>query len=292
MTPELVIIFCRVLRATAAMALWGGCGYLATLVPAALAGEIAARLRMFQLAALAIAVAASWALLPLQSAALMEEWSAACDPAVWRDVLTGTGIGTAWLWQAGAAAALLASQTMPSRLRMSATAIGAGLLLASLATGGHAVMRAGAVGLAFRAPLTLHLLGAGAWFGALVPVLLIMRQPDAPSPAAIEGLRAFSRAGHMAVALTLASGLAGSLLILGWPIHTASLYAGLLLAKVVAAMLMTLLAIFNRYVLVPRLGTDGAAALAGIRRNMLVSILLGLVAIVLVGVFGTLDPGG
>jgi putative copper resistance protein D len=195
--------------------------------------------------------------------------------------------------QATAAALLVAARRAPRRIRPGATAAMAALLLSGLALTGHAAMHEGALGLLHRANDVLHVLSAGAWFGALLPVLAILRlvaRPDCRGDA-VTALRRFSRAGHAAVALVLASGAANVGLVLGrWPTDLASRYEALLDLKVLAVAGMVALALVNRYALVPRLGRHPEATSAALRAATLAELPLGLAAMALVAVFGLMDP--
>jgi copper resistance protein D len=290
--PEAALAACRFILAAAAMLLWGGAGYLGVLVPRALAEGIAARLRVVQgLAVLGVA-AGVCAALPVQAARIGEGWPDALDPATLWAVLTRTRVGAAWLASAACALLVLAAQAGPRRHRQRATALAAGLVLASLAATGHAALHAGWLGLAHRANDVVHVLSGGAWLGALVPFVLVLRQHDGllAGEAAL-ALRRFSRAGHVAVALVLASGSLNTALVLGrLPTDLASPYQALLALKIGAVALMTVLALVNRYALVPRIARDRIRAGRSIRRLTVVEVGLGVAAVALVSVFGLLEP--
>lgn len=92
---------------------------------------------------------------------------------------------------------------------------------------------------------------------------------------ALVALRRFSRAGHLAVALSVLTGVASTAPVLGrWPVDLDSPYEDLLDTKAMAV--MTGLAIVNRYIFVPRL----PPTLPALCPATLVEVLLGL-----------LDPG-
>ncbi len=103
-------------------------------------------------------------------------------------------------------------------------------------------------------------------------------------------LRGYSLPGQICVALALLSGALNSLLILG-PDGLLRLtpYSALLLAKVLVVATMVVLALANRYLLVPRLG-QGPQAWQLLRRATAMEIALGVVAVALVAVFAGLDP--
>jgi putative copper resistance protein D len=284
---------CRFLHDAAAMLLWGGFAFLCALVPGALAACIAKRLARWRIAAVIVAAATTGVMLPLQAALIAGGWAAAGDPATLHALLLETSVGRAWQIEAAAALLLLSTLAAPARLRLPATAIAAGLVLASLSLTGHAVMQEGWIGAAHRLNDAVHLLAAGAWVGALVPLLPILRALDLPGErvAAEVALRRFSAAGHLAVALVLLTGVGNTLLVLGrWPTDWSSPYQALLSAKIAVVVVMVALALVNRYGFVPRLAGRRGAAAGALRRGTLAEIGLGLGAIGLVAVLGTLEP--
>lgn len=289
MTPTAALVFCRFAGDASALLLWGTCAYVAWLVPRGLAAAVADRLRPWIGSAVVAAVGATLAVLPIEAASIGDGWSDALDQAVIGAVLTGTSDGQAWAMQAVAAALLVAFRFVPTRAMLGGMAGAAALWLLGLTFAGHAVMDEGWLGVFHRGNDALHVLTAGAWFGALVPVLLILprlAQPEDRSSAAL-ALRRFSRAGHAAVAFVLLTGAANAALVLGrWPTDLASPYEALLNLKVLVVLAMVGLALLNRYVLLPRL----PSSLSALRRATLAELPLGLAAITLVAVFGLLDP--
>ena len=63
----------------------------------------------------------------------------------------------------------------------------------------------------------------------------------------------------------------------------------MLVAKIVLVAIMILLAVFNRFVLLPQL-KPGATALALLRTTSVVEVVLGSVVVALVSAFALLDP--
>ena len=281
---------CRFVQDTAALVLWGASAYLLRLVPEPLARTLQARLRIGAGVATALAAAATAAELPIEAASVGDGWRDALDSSVVGAVLTGTSGGQAWMVQATAAGLLVLFGLAPPRPRLFGVAGAAALMLVGLSLRGHAVMQEGWLGAVHRANDVLHVLSAGAWFGALVPVLLILPRLSRPAERAeaVMALRRFSRAGHVAVALVLLTGVANAALVLGrWPTNLHSPYEALLDLKVLAVLVMAGLAVVNRYVLLPRL----PPSLTALRRATLAEVPLGLLAVALVAVFGLLDPG-
>ena len=104
-------------------------------------------------------------------------------------------------------------------------------------------------------------------------------------------MRRFSTAGHGAVALVIATGAGNIALVLKtWRLDGSSPYQVLLSAKILVVLVMTVLAIVNRYVLVPRMAVDRGGALRALRAATVAEIALGAAAIACVSVFGLLEP--
>lgn len=292
MTPDAALIVCRFLHDAAAMLVWGGAAYLAALVPHRLADAAALRLKGTGLAAIAVAVATTAASLPIEAARLGDGWADAFTASGVGGFLFDTAGGGAWFWQAATAVALAAALPLPASARRFAVAAAAGAMLVTLALTGHAVMRDDAAGIAQRVNDAAHVLSAGAWFGALIPLAVVLRKLGEPALAAdaATALRRFSVAGHIAVALAILTGAANTLFIVGHlPNDWSSSYQALLSAKIAVAGVMVVLAIANRYTVMPRIGSYPSAVRA-LTRGTMVEIGLGLGAIALVAVFGTLDP--
>jgi copper resistance protein D len=293
MSPEAALDGCHFLRDASAMALWGALAFLWLLAPAGLAQDIERRLRVLLLALAVVAVATTAAGLPLAAASIGEGWPDAVAPAMLRDVLLDTSLGHAWQVEAAAALLLLAATFAPRPLWPKAGAIASGLLLASFALTGHAAMRTGWLGTGQRLNDAIHLLSAGAWFGALAPLLLALRALDAPCRRQQAGiaLRRFSRMGHAAVLLVIASGLINTALILGClPTRWTSPYQALLAVKCLLVLAMIGFAVLNRYGFAPRMARHPASAAAAIRIGAMTEIALALGVIGLASVFGMLEP--
>ena len=283
---------CRLAHYAALVFVFGTAAFLRWLAAPGLAAAIGQAVRMPVRLGLPLAAATTWLWLPLQAAEIGGGWSAAVDPGTLSAVLLDTGFGRAWLCRAVLSIALPLLATGWPR-RAGATALAAGLLLASLALTGHAAMQDGAAGLLHRLNHAIHLIAGGFWLGALVPFVLCLRSLPDPDlrHEAVRTLRRFSAAGHVAVAAVLASGIVNVVLVLGrWPTDWSSPYQALLAAKIAAVLAMVGLAVANRYILVPRIGRSNGPALRAIRTGAIAEILLGTAVLALVAVFGLLDP--
>lgn len=229
--------------------------------------------------------------LPLQAALVGDGWTDAVNLNLWQLYLA-TEAGHSWRWQLPLGLLLALWLLAGPGIRDSRWLWGfSGLLLASLALGGHAAATAGGLGLVHRLNQALHLLTTGLWLGSLPGVLLCLRQPPATLSNDVQHLlRGYSLPGQISVALALLSGALNGLLILGADgLLRLTPYSGLLLAKVVVVGVMVGLALINRYVLVPRLSRE-PHALTLLRRATVVEIALGVLAVALVAVFSGLDP--
>lgn len=288
-----VLALCRFARDGAAFLLWGGCLYVSMLAPTALRVRLAAWFARCRTAAVVVAAIAVVVLLPAQAAALGDGWADALDPGTVWGLLFETTIGTAWLVQAGAIVLLLVVTKWPRIPGDAATAAVSALLLTSLTLTGHAAMHEGWLGAAHRANHILHLLSAGFWFGALLPLLptlAVLDEPDLRRDAA-SALRRFSLLGHGAVVLVIATGTLNTLLVLGrWPTDWSSPYQALLAFKIALVAVMASLAVVNRYVVVPWMRTAQDSAVRSLRAATLAEVALGLGAIACVGIFGLLEP--
>lgn len=292
--PDVALTICRFLHNAVTMALWGSCGFLWAFVPAGLAGEIGPRLAFQRTTAVVVAVATTIVALPVEAAAIGNGWPDALDPATVRGVLFETSVGTAWLAQAAVALLLATTLALPASKRSGATALASGLLLATLALTGHAALHEGALGVAHRFNDAVHVLAAGAWLGALVPLLPLLlslndgtRRHDAGL-----ALRRFSKAGHGAVAVVITTGALNTMLVLGrWPTDWSTPYQAMLAAKIALVLVMMVLAIGNRYVLVPRIAYARDSAVRSLREATMAEIVLGALVVGLVSVFGLLEPG-
>lgn len=295
--PEAALALCRLLQDGGALLLWGGFGFLSMLVPAGLALHVERKLHHHSKSVARVLLVATLAALPLQSAGINSGngWADALDATTLSAVLWDTATGHDWLVQVVLSMALFAVLMIaaPSTLRQRVIALNAALMLLTFAFRGHAVMQAGWTGTAHRLNASVHVLAAGAWLGALVPLLPILSalQRAELRPEAIAALRRFSTAGHAAVALVIGSGLVNTALTLGqWPTNDSVPYQLLLVSKIVLVTAMVALAVFNRYVLVPRLSPKRPGVLRAVRRATITEIALGLSAVALVAVFSLLDP--
>jgi copper resistance protein D len=290
---SVALILIRFAHFASAMALFGASVFLAVLAPPRLRPALAQPVgRLMQSAAL-IAAASAVLWLIVESGEMGGDWADAIDPETISSVLLETAFGYVWRAHIVLAFALVLAALWRSPQPPALIAPLAAVFLASLGFVGHAAMREGAIGLAARGNQALHLLAGGFWLGALPPLLLCLaRYGDAGRGRDVAtALRRFSGLGHVAVAVVLATGLVNTYLMLGrWPTDFSSPYQACLATKIALVAVMTLLALYNRYRLVPRLAPAPEANLAPLRRNTVAELALGGAVLALVSAFATFAP--
>jgi len=289
---EAALAACRFTHYFGAMTVFGASVYIWLFAPEALRSALAAPLRGLLIGACVVLVVGAPIWLALLAAGMADDWSGAWDPGTIRAVLFDTAFGTAWIVHFLLSLALLAAFASGGQHRWALRACLAGLALASLSLTGHASMQAGAVGAVHRANDAVHLLCGGGWIGGLIPFLVCLSLSTEPKLRrdATDAMMRFSTTGHFAVALLILTGIANVGLTSGaLPYPPSTPYRALLLLKILLVAVMVGLAIFNRYVLVPRLARD-ASAQTTLRTACLAEVALGAVVVGLVSVFGLLEP--
>ena len=223
-----------------------------------------------------------------------------------RTVLTGTGFGrTAGIRIGLIVLALLLFLILPlGRSSWIAQALLGGAVVASFAWTGHGVRDDGAAGALHLGGDLLHLLGAGVWIGALVPLGLLVlsslrTRSEKTAYFTYAALERFSGIGPGVVAVLILTGLINSWFLIGIDRPGAlftTLYGQLLLIKLVFFAGMLALATANRCRLSPDLGAalrNGEAmeiALRKLRQSVLSETALALLVLLAVSWFGTLEP--
>ena len=282
-----LLIACRFAHFSAAMLLFGLSAFGSVVVPRALADRYAGVTRRISALLALVLVATGLGWFALEAGEAGNGWADATNPAMWAALASGTEFGTIWVWHIAISLVLLVATVLPRDIRRVALLAGSAALLASLGLVGHAAMQQSTVGLEHRINHMLHLLGAGFWVGALAPLLaclLALRVPEQRADATV-ALTRFSGLGHIAVAVTLLTGIINTGLTLGgWPIDFRSPYQLLLAIKIGLVAVMLSIALVNRYVLMPRLAVRGLVV------GTSAELLLGAAIIALVSAFATYDP--
>jgi copper resistance protein D len=286
------LALCRFAHFMAAMLTFGTSEYLWLYAPEQLKLALSPVARRLALIASLIALITAIAWLSLDSASMADDWSAAYDPGAIYAALTDTAFGNAWAARLVLAAALVAIVVFGPRTRWAATAVASAALLASLGLVGHAAMQTGAEGVLHRANHAVHLLATGAWIGGLVPFAMCLRayRRDDLRKDAVTAMMSFSFWGQFIVAAIILTGVVNIAMTSGRPpIPPTTPYRALLVVKLVIVAMMIALAVFNRFVLAPRLKTS-ATALAALRATSIAELALGSLVVALVSVFALLDP--
>jgi putative copper resistance protein D len=242
--------------------------------------------------------------LVIQTAILAGSLGEGLKPESLAAVITTTKFGPAALVRgaAGAVALGLALALRPGRGLFLACALLGLIVSVSIAWMGHGVATEGAPGLLHVAADVLHVLAAAVWIGALVMFFGLLRHAGRGSEsdhALHRALEGFSGIGTALVAILIATGLINSWFLVGLD-HLSGLwttaYGRLLSLKLVLFAAMLGLAAANRFRLTPMLGAglsgaaDPAAALAALRRSLLIETLVGFAVLLLVGWLGTQEP--
>jgi putative copper resistance protein D len=229
----------------------------------------------------------------------------AVDGSAFREIVTQSAIGSAWVVRMAAVAiALLAALALGrsphlARYCLLASAV---LAIATLVWTGHAGATEGRTGSLHRLSDIVHMLAAAVWIGGIAAFSWLLFQPlahqsDAHIRIAHRALEQFSRVGTLAVGLIVLTGLINSLSLMGLP-HPdtlfASRYGKLLLIKLGLFAAMLVLASANCWRLTPTLGAaieqdDLAHALRGLRQSLVLESSAALTILALVAWLGTLE---
>ncbi|KNC94340.1 copper homeostasis membrane protein CopD [Trabulsiella odontotermitis] len=279
----------RFIHFATVMVAFGGALYSGWWAPDRLRPLLARRFQHVMRIALAVSAVSTALMLMVQGGLMAGGWPDVLLPDVWFGVM-GTRFGNLWLWQIVLAwLSLIIFLLRPERsMRLMLFLLGFQLIL--LAGVGHAAMREGLPGVLQRLNHAVHLICASAWFGGLLPFIYCLRlargrwrQP------AIDTMMRFSRYGHLAVAGVIFTGIINAWLIQGTLISD-SAYGDMLLAKCALVALMVVIALVNRYVLVPRLSTNGEQAQQWFIRTTQAEVVLGALVLLAVSLFATWEP--
>jgi len=232
-------------------------------------------------------------ILALQSGQMGQGWTDTLRPSIWLAVLH-TDFGTVWIWHLSISLAILliigCSDVSPWRQRLLLMATS--WLLVTLALTGHTAMSQGLRGVLQRINQVIHLFSAAWWLGSLVPLLWclpLLRQ--ATRSDAMRALIHFSQSGHGAVALVILTGIINSCLIVGhWPLDFSSVYQRLLMLKIAVVAIMVIIAVTNRYRIVPMMTRHHRRSIQYLMMLTLTELVLGNVVLILVSIFATLEP--
>ncbi|WP_058912066.1 copper homeostasis membrane protein CopD [Entomohabitans teleogrylli] len=286
-----LLVLLRLIHFGALMLLAGSCTCSSLLASGDFQRLMIRRLARLWLPAAIAGLMSALLLFALQGGLMAGGWADTVKPQIWRALLN-TRFGAVWLWQMVLAlAGVMVVIMRPRRL--------SGLLLLLtcaqlilMAGVGHAAAGEGISGALQRINHGVHLLAASWWVGGLLPLLACMqmaRKARWRKPA-IQAMMRFSRYGHAAVVLVIVSGMVNSLMILGvsWPWHAG--YVRLLVLKTALVAAMIFIAVWNRYILVPRFARSDEQAKRGFIRLTCVEVALSALVLALVSLFATWEP--
>ncbi|WP_343646018.1 copper homeostasis membrane protein CopD [Enterobacter sp.] len=279
----------RFIHFGALMLIFGNALYCAWLAPSSLQRLLSRRFQSQQQFAALISAVAALLMFGVQSGLMGNGWGDVLRPSVWHGVL-GTQFGGVWLWQMVLATltAGVAWLAPHKASRLLLLAMGQLVLLAGV---GHAAMNDGAAGALQRLNHALHLLCAAAWLGGLLPLLFCMQLAKGRwQTAAIYTMMHFSRVGHYAVAGVLLTGILNTLFILGFTLPWQTDYGQLLLFKCALVVMMVVIALANRYFLVPRFRPEGGREQQIFIRMTQAEVVLGALVLAAVSLFATWEP--
>ncbi|HHL2463590.1 TPA: copper homeostasis membrane protein CopD [Yersinia enterocolitica] len=293
MSLATLFVLCRFLHFWAVMLMFGISIFTAVLAPDRFSSILKNRLSPLLIFSTFLGLASAIGLLAIQAGMMGDGWSDTYRLSVWWAVL-GTRFGEIWQWHLGLSilsmwVVLLGTTRFYYQLMVACST----LLLASLAFTGHAAMHDGVLGWVHQTNQIIHLLSAGYWLGCL-PVLLVClayTRRDDVKREAITTLIRFSSWGHLAVALVLVTGMINSIIILReTSLALTSVYQMLLLSKAILVLFMVVVAIINRYLIVPMLRKLPVKAHYWLVVNSCAEIVLGAAVLLLVSIFATMAP--
>ena len=299
------IIAARLLQFASALVLSGSSlFYLYGYTPAPSSGRWGwPRIGLLVSAATALIGVAWWV---TTQAAIFFPDAGAFDPNANWILLTETRFGRICLIRAGLLAiSIVATLALsPARTLWVVQSILGAAVVASFAWTGHGVYDSGWSGALHTASDVLHLLAAGVWIGALVPLAVLIARSlrtktESDARTALNGLGRFSGIGPAVVAVLVLTGLVNSWFLVGiaqWQALFTSTYGITLAIKLGLFGGMLLLAAVNRYRLTPKLrsgieqGVPPFRVLQSFRTSVLTETGLGMVIVTAVAVLGTLEP--
>lgn len=192
--------------------------------------------------------------------------------APWKAALDSPRGTSALLAMVGAVLVGAGAWTAPAGRWRNWLVAGIAALTASALVSGH-VATASPRGVALAA-LALHVLGAAFWGGSLVALALLLAGAQPPQPA-LRALRRFSGLALVAVPLLA---LAGVVLAVFELESLATLrdttYGRWILVKAAVLLTLLMIAAVNRWRWMPLAGAGDAGALASLRRNVAIEIVL------------------
>jgi putative copper export protein/mono/diheme cytochrome c family protein len=222
-------------------------------------------------------------------------------------VLTQTHFGEDWILRGALAIVLAVCLAVQARTRKHLAGwiglFASAAFIATLAWAGHGAATEDVPFDAIHLPADiLHLLAAGAWLGALLPLVMLLvqaRRDSTPEALAVTGAATlrFSTLGLTCVGTLLVTGVVNTWFLSGSvPALLGTLYGQLLLVKIAFFAAMIAVASINQRRLPVFAGVTSDDALrmravAQIGRNASIEASLGVFVLAIVGIIGILPPG-
>jgi putative copper resistance protein D len=289
---DLLLIVTRTLQFASALSLAGVLGFVAFLagdMPPLLAKQLRILARLS--AALLLLTAPLWLILVAEDMSA-DTFAATIAGGVPKTVLFDTQFGNALGLRFVVTLLLLPSiaRLGKSRVFDGVAAIIAVAGGAAIAWQGHAGDELGRNATAHLTADAAHLIAAGLWLGALLPLMLALRGITETSTQYRVASR-FSTLGVVCVAVLLLSGIVNTYYLVGSMqglIGTA--YGQTLLLKLALVAAMLAVAAVNRWHLMPRLAARDSGAAPRIARHAAIEAVLGLGVIAIVATLGTMIP--
>jgi putative copper resistance protein D len=213
----------------------------------------------------------------LEPARMAGGLSGVADPFLW-SLFWQSNVALAQALRIVGAGLLLVVSLRSGRQARYVAWLGVALIVVSFAAMGHTRSHAGAALLGTL--LTAHVGVAAYWFGALVPLLLVLRH--APTAEAARSLGAFSAVAVRAVPVLFVAGLVLAILLIGSVDGLATPYGRLVMLKLALFALLLGLAAANRYRWTTRFALEGNAdrlQRAIVSESLVMLVLLGATAV-------------
>jgi putative copper resistance protein D len=282
-----LLVIARGLFVACALSGFGAALFATTRMARVIEGHIERRVRSVMRLSLAAALPIGLAWLALEARSMAGARTLAETVAAIPEVLLHTSFGYVLAAQGFAIAGALAATAVmrwPSLLSVGL----AGLAVLLEAGHGHGFAMADDALLLSQA---LHLLASGAWLGALMPLLIVVRAT--PLSTAEEAARRFATLGSISVIV-----LAGTALYQGFVLSgglrglTGTAYGGVLLTKAAIFALLLAFAAVNRWRLTPALdGPDAETARRALVSSIAAETVLGLLVVLAASALSSLEPG-
>lgn len=272
------------------MLLFGASFFLVLFVQEDFRKKLAAQMQLLLICSVLISFISAIMLFAFEAGLMGNGWSDVTNIPTWMLVF-GTHFGTVWQWELGFAFLSCLALCLRNN-RNSVLLIMASAQLMGLGFIGHAATHQGWLGGLQHANAAIHLLSAAYWFGCLIPLFLCSRlfYETEQSHDARFAMKQFSQYGHLVVCLVIITGIINGLLIIPTPYHWGALYLKLLTVKIFFVLGMLLIALYNRYILVPKIARGSAPSRKKFIYLIWVEWFLSLVVLLLVSLFATLAP--